>query len=119
MLATRRMWRAVATIAVVGVVASPGLAACSSDDSSSTPPTTEALRELPAVTATVTGPVSGGRGVPATAPVIDLAEHGYVEEEFFVSGEAVAYEPVGTLGADGRWEVRETTTAPSWWSGST
>lgn len=44
--------------------------------------------------------------------MIDLAEHGYVEEEYLVSGDAVAYEPVGTLVDDGRWEVQETTTAP-------
>jgi hypothetical protein len=61
----------------------------------------------------VTGPVTGGRGTPATAAVIDLAEHGYVEEEYFVSGEAVAYEEAAPFGSDGHWEVEKSaTTAP-------
>lgn len=60
----------------------------------------------------VTGPITGGRGVPQTATPIDLAARGYVEEEFFVSGDAVSYSPVGTFGEDGNWEVSEGPAAP-------
>jgi hypothetical protein len=57
----------------------------------------------------VTGPVEGGRrGWPFTAAVFDVAEYGYVEEEFFIDGEATAFELVpGTArGEDGHWQAR-------------
>jgi hypothetical protein len=56
----------------------------------------------------IDGPVTGGRhGWAFGRPMIDLAEHGYVEEEFFLSGEATTYRPVeGTeWGRDGRWRA--------------
>jgi Alpha/beta hydrolase domain len=56
----------------------------------------------------VNGPVAGQ---PESLSAVDLDPRGYVEEEFFVEGTARAYEPVGTLAEDGRWDVRETTTA--------
>lgn len=118
MFSTKPMRRVAAVLAVLGVGAI-ALVGCSDDDDSSSPPpttepsppstTTEVVRDI---SATVTGPVTGGRGKPATAAVIDLAEHGYVEEEYLVSGEAVAYEAAATFGPDGHWEVKETTTAP-------
>jgi hypothetical protein len=53
--------------------------------------------------ATLTGPVTGGaHGFPGTATPVDLAAHGYVEQEFFLSGAATAYQEVGTWGSDGR-----------------
>jgi hypothetical protein len=58
---------------------------------------------------TVTGPVPGQ---PASQSAVDLAAHGYVEEEFFIEGTARAYEPAGPLAPDGRWSVQETSTAP-------
>jgi hypothetical protein len=57
----------------------------------------------------VTGPVAGQ---PASLSAVDLAAHDYVEEEFFVEGTARAYEPTGPLPADGRWSVKESSTAP-------
>lgn len=36
---------------------------------------------------------------------------GYVAEEFFVSGTAASYAPIGELGTDGRWEVTRSGTA--------
>jgi Alpha/beta hydrolase domain len=63
----------------------------------------------PVPTATVNGPIPGQ---PAALSAVDLGPRGYVEEEFFVEGTARAYEPVGPLAADGRWDVRTTTTAP-------
>jgi hypothetical protein len=65
--------------------------------------------------ATVTGPVTGGaRGWAFGTPVVDLAPHGYREDEFFLEGHATRYAPVpGTeLGWDGRWQVQPIETAP-------
>jgi hypothetical protein len=61
--------------------------------------------------ATVSGPVTGGsRGRPFGAAVADLAPAGYVEEEYFLDGEAAAIAASGDepLPVDGRWEVDET-----------
>lgn len=64
--------------------------------------------------ATIEGPVTGGsRGnVYGGFAGDDLAAHGYVEEEYFVSGVAQSYKPVGELSADGRWKVVPDQTAP-------
>ena len=62
--------------------------------------------------ATVTGPVHGGQGHPTLATTIfDLGQVGYLGEEYFVSGTATAYRPVGTLRADGKWNVVPAATA--------
>lgn len=63
---------------------------------------------------TVTGPITGGtKGEPFNAMPTALAESsGYVEEEYFLEGEATAYQPEGELAEDGRWAVTEATTAP-------
>ena len=63
----------------------------------------------------VTGPVSGGRkGWPFAAAAFDLGAVGYVEEEFFVEGEAAIYrQRAGTTRAwDGRWEAEVAGSAP-------
>jgi hypothetical protein len=62
----------------------------------------------------VTGPVAGGaRGLPFPPMPTRLAdEFGYIEEEFFIVGEATAYEPEGTWDEDGEWAARPTDTAP-------
>jgi hypothetical protein len=57
----------------------------------------------------VTGPVAGQ---PVGLSAVDLAAHGYVEEEFFLEGTARAYEPSSPLPDDGRWSVKTSTTAP-------
>ncbi len=52
------------------------------------------------------GPITTGRLVePVSAVPVDLAAHGYVREEFFVSGTASAYAVTGPPGTDGRWSV--------------
>jgi hypothetical protein len=63
---------------------------------------------------TVTGPVTGGeQGGPFNAMPGDIAdEYGYVEEEFFLEGEATSYVPQGELGDDGVWDVTAGDTAP-------
>ncbi|MGE3510894.1 MAG: alpha/beta hydrolase domain-containing protein [Vicinamibacterales bacterium] len=58
----------------------------------------------------VTGPVSGGsKGRQFRSFAVDgadlLTPAGYVEEEFFVDGEARSYEATSPLTSDGRWSV--------------
>jgi hypothetical protein len=57
---------------------------------------------------TVTGPVEGGsHGWPFAASVQDLDEVGYVEDEWFVEGDATTYDFAPGTGAseDGRWDT--------------
>jgi hypothetical protein len=60
------------------------------------------------------GPVTGGiRGVNANPMPVGLAESaGYVEEEFFVAGEARTHHATAPLGADGVWSVAPGESAP-------
>jgi hypothetical protein len=54
----------------------------------------------------IQGPVTGGdHGWAFGHPVFDLAERGYVEEEFFLSGDATTYRPAdgAEFGRDGVW----------------
>ena len=54
------------------------------------------------------GPVTGGdHGWAFGRPLVDLGEHGYLEEEFFLSGDATTYRQVeGTgWGRDGQWHA--------------
>jgi Alpha/beta hydrolase domain len=55
---------------------------------------------------TVTGPISGGaHGWAFATPgaAVDLAKYGYVEEEYFIEGNANSYAKVGTWTTDGVW----------------
>jgi hypothetical protein len=64
-------------------------------------------------TPTVSGPVTGGTGTPTLLGMSeDPASFGYVKEEYFVEGDATAFDPIGTLGADGKWKVALGSTAP-------
>jgi hypothetical protein len=61
---------------------------------------------------TVTGPVAGpGRPFVASTG-FDLAPHGYVEEEFFLSGTATGFTSATPLTSDGRWTALPAATAP-------
>lgn len=53
------------------------------------------------------GPITGGvHGWAFGRPILDLAAHGYVEEEFFLSGDAVTYRAgAEALARDGQWQV--------------
>src|SRR3954465_6961529 len=42
----------------------------------------------------------------------DLGKLGYTVEEYFISGEATSYKPVGELGSDGHWTLAPATKAP-------
>jgi len=72
---------------------------------------------VPVPDPTLAGPVvtaprlDGTRGIPYTSSAVDLASHGYTEQEYFVSGTARAYEPVGALTTDGQWTVAVSSTA--------
>ncbi len=63
----------------------------------------------------VTGPITGGdHGWPFACPLTDLAEHGYVMEEFFLDGDATTYRLAGEAlpARDGRWDVESTGSFP-------
>ncbi len=61
----------------------------------------------------VSGPVTGGAGISDVATsILDFESVGYARDEWFVEGEASAYEPVGTLNSDGKWTVEAAETAP-------
>ncbi|MYA16576.1 MAG: hypothetical protein F4089_13440 [Gammaproteobacteria bacterium] len=55
---------------------------------------------------TLSGPVTGGeRGSPFAA--VDVADQGYLTEEYFLEGQATAYELAdGSHTADGKWKTR-------------
>jgi len=57
----------------------------------------------------VTGPIAGKSGMAAPG---DLAAKGYVEDEFFLSGDATAYAKAGDWGSDGKWNATPSRTAP-------
>jgi hypothetical protein len=61
---------------------------------------------------TVIGPVHGGsRGRPFGRPLVDLDGYGFVEQEWFLEGEAVRYRSEGVLAPDGRWSASPAGTA--------
>lgn len=63
--------------------------------------------------ARVTGPIAGGsRNRIFGAHAADLAQVGYVEEEYFVSGEAQSYAPTKSLAPDGFWTIAPNAKAP-------
>ncbi len=62
---------------------------------------------------TLEGPVTGGLGRPTIGTtVFDLAEVGYMQEEFFISDTATAYTSAVPLTTDGNWTVTPASTAP-------
>jgi len=60
----------------------------------------------------VEGPVTGGNGAPwVQSTSFDLAEVGYQQREFFISGAATGYTNVGEFGSDGRWKAAPASSA--------
>src|SRR5262245_4676965 len=60
---------------------------------------------------TVQGPIVGGKGTPSIgSTTFDLAQVGYMQEEYFISGEASAFTASDTLSADGKWTATPTST---------
>src|SRR5262245_57528178 len=79
---------------------------CGDDDGSNQ------MRGSGVASPTIEGPVTGGTGRPFVAgTAFDLAEIGYSEAEYFISGTATAYVNDGELPADGRWTVTPGETA--------
>ena len=67
----------------------------------------QAVAHADAASPTVTGPITGGNGVPVVFAhtTFDLATVGYTQSEFFLAGTADAYSPTAPLTADGKWTV--------------
>ncbi len=59
----------------------------------------------------VEGPITAGRAIILQGTSFPLADVGYMEKEFFVSGVARAFANVGELDSDGNWEVEESSSA--------
>ena len=60
---------------------------------------------------TISGPVVPSSGLAMGSTLFDLSQVGYQQSEFFLSGNATAYSPNGTLGTDGKWSVTPTSSA--------
>ena len=63
----------------------------------------------------IQGPITGGKhGWAFGKPLLDLTARGYVEQEFFLSGDAVTYRPVpgSEWGRDGLWHAEPKGTMP-------
>ena len=63
----------------------------------------------------IEGPVTGGEhGWAFARPLIDLAAKGYVEAEYFLSGEATTYAlaPGTAMARDGKWRAAPKATVP-------
>src|SRR5260370_4509858 len=58
----------------------------------------------------VTGPVEGLPGIIMAG--FDLGRVGYTLEDFFLEGTATSFEPVGSAGEDGHWQVTPSGQAP-------
>jgi hypothetical protein len=113
MIATRlsgASWLRGGLAAAVVALASTG---CSTGNPSSPAPApVDASVDASVNAVTVTGPITGGiTGKPFNAAPFDLSTFGYVEEEYFIEGNATAYAYQGTAGSDGVWSVNPTTTA--------
>jgi hypothetical protein len=59
----------------------------------------------------VPGPITGSQPPFAIKP-FDPAEHGYVQEEFFLAGWATQYKAEGEQGLNGKWKALADGTAP-------
>jgi Alpha/beta hydrolase domain len=72
--------------------------------------TNPAVAAAAAASPTVTGPVTGGNGVPyfvqdLLVGFVVLAALGYEQSEFFITGTANAYASIEPLSPDGKWSV--------------
>ncbi len=105
---------------MAGALLCLAVTACSGDDGSEPAPTSAGADTTTSATAppsvpglTVQGPiVDGDHGFPQTATPVDLAAAGYLEEEFFLQGEATSYRYAAPPGEDGVWEAERADTAP-------
>jgi hypothetical protein len=93
---SRRGLAALCTATVLAAALTVTLTACGGSD---TPTASTAGVPKVAVAA------NGTHGFPFISSAQNLADFGYVEEEFFISGTASAFVNVGTLGSDGLWKA--------------
>ncbi len=66
----------------------------------------------PVPTPVVSGPITGPGKPSIISTSFDLADVGYREAEYFISGTASSYRLAGRAPADGRWKVTRAATAP-------
>ena len=94
-----------AVLALLGLLV--GVSGCGESDDP-LPPARGAGVGRPAVE----GPITGGKGAPLIASTtFDLAQVGYAEAEYFISGTATAYTGGASFPDDGKWAVRSGNTA--------
>ena len=94
-----------AVLALVGLLA--GVSGCGESDDP-LPPARGAGVMRPAVE----GPITGGKGAPLIASTtFDLAQVGYAQAEYFISGTATAYTSGAAFSSDGKWAVTSGNTA--------
>jgi len=75
-------------------------------DGDDAPTTTTATRGAGVTSPTITGPVTGGSGVPfLAATTFDLATVRYAQAEYFMTGTATVFTSANVLAADGLWTV--------------
>lgn len=105
-------WRIGTLFAVVGVVLAAGGPAYGSQPPARTRFTASGhSSRIYQAAARLTGPITVGHVIePLSAQPLDLAAHGYVEQEFFASGTASAFEATSAP-SNGRWTIEPTTTA--------
>ena len=104
----RHMARSWVATLCLGVV----LVACGGSPSST--PTTTVGNSVPASVpqASVTGPVTGGKGINLVGTTsFNLGSVGYEQNEYFLSGSATAYTSASPLTSNGRWTVTPASTA--------
>jgi len=106
--------RAGVAVAAAAILIAAGCSSGSSSTAGSgSPPTTTGPQPGAEVAApTISGPVAGGTHDSPFTPVPTrlASQYGYQEQEFFISGQAHAYQPTGTWTTDGTWTATPTTT---------
>lgn len=101
------MLRRLTTTVLLGLLITA--AGCGDDDGVVA---TVAQRGASVASPSVTGPVTGGFGTPFVATTtFDLAQVGYEQAEYFISGTAAAFTNVGELGEDGKWTAQRSGSA--------
>jgi Alpha/beta hydrolase domain len=83
----------------------PGTSGREAEEDQHMPPTPPDQNAARYASATFTGPVTDGHVIePLSALPLELAAHGYVEQEFFASGTATAFRATSSA-SDGDWSI--------------
>lgn len=106
----RRPYRTSRLLVFMTITIFAGAPGCGDDDDS--PKQAPVMRGESVPSPILEGPVTGGAGAPfIAATVFDLAQVGYEQAEYFMSGTATSYVNVGALGADGLWTIEPAASA--------